>query len=68
MNTEQHRKRSTPRPKPGFGRRLLVAILAGADDALRQSRREAEDRAGDEQQCWLRPGYSRMTRGYAKTG
>ena len=66
MNTEQHRKRSTPRPNPGFGRRLLGAILEGADDALRESCREAKDRADDEQQCWLRPGYSRLTRGYAK--
>lgn len=67
MHSEPHRERSTPRPKSGFGRRFLSAFLAGADDALQQTRREAHERADDDQQCRLRPGYSRMTRGYEKT-
>ena len=64
MNSEQHRDRSAPRQKPGFGRRLLIALLAGADEALAQARAEEQDRAGEDDQCRLRPGYSRQTRGY----
>ncbi len=64
MNSEQHRDRSAPRAKPGFGRRLLIALLAGADEALAQARAEEQYRTGEDDQCRLRPGYSRQTRGY----
>ncbi len=64
MNSEQHRNRSTPRGKPGFGRRFLAALLEGADEALAESRREERAREAEDTQCRLRPDYSRLTRGY----
>ena len=64
MNSERHRNRSTPRAKPGFGRRLLIALLEGADEALAESRREEREREAEDAQCRLRPEYSRLTRGY----
>ena len=64
MNAEQHRDRSTPRARPGFGRRLLIALLDGAEDALAESRREEREREAEDVQCRLRPGHSRLTRGY----
>ena len=53
---------------PGFGRRFLVALLTGADEALTQVRAEADDRAEDDDQCRLRPDHSRQTRGYREIG
>ena len=64
MHSEQHRNRSTPRGRPGFGRRLLIALLDGAEDALAESRREERERETEDAQCRLRPEYSRLTRGY----
>ena len=66
MNTERQNP-STPRPKPGPGRRLVIAFLDGADEALRDARRD-DERAAEDDQCRLRPDYSRMTRGYRETG
>ena len=64
MNSEQHRDRSAPRGRPGFGRRFLAALLAGADEALRESRREEDERAAEDDVCRLWPAHSRLTRGY----
>ena len=64
MNSEQHRDRSAPRSGPGFARRLLAALLEGAEDALAESRREEREREAEDVQCRLRPGHSRLTRGY----
>lgn len=64
MHSEQHRNRSTPRGRPGFGRRLLTALLEGAEDALAESRRDERAREAEDAQCRLRPGHSRLTRGY----
>ena len=63
MTDEQHNP-STPRPKTGLGRQLLCAFLDGADAALRQARRDEDDNAAEDDQCRLRPDYSRMTRGH----
>ena len=64
MNSEQHRNRSTPRSGPGFGRRFLIALLAGADEALRQSRDEQHEQAAEDDLCRVWPAHSRLTRGY----
>ena len=64
MNIEQHRNRSAPRPRPGLGRRFLIALLAGADEALNDARTEEREREAEDDQCRLRPEHSRMTRGY----
>ena len=64
MNIEQHDDRSAPRGRPSFGRRLLAALLEGADEALRQSRRDEREREAEDAQCRLRPEHSRLTRGY----
>ena len=64
MNSEQHRNRSAPQRKPGLGRRFLIALLAGADEALRDARAEEREREADDAQCRLRPEHSRLTRGY----
>ncbi len=64
MNSEQHRNRSTPSARPGLGRRLLLAFLEGADEALAESRRDERAREAEDAQCRLRPEYSRLTRGY----
>ena len=62
MNSEQHRDRSAPQRKPGFGRRFLIAPLTGADEALKNAR--AGEREAEDAQCRLRPEHSRLTRGY----
>ena len=64
MHSEQHRDRSAPRARPGFGRRLLAALLAGADEALAQSRRDEDERAAEDDLCRVWPARSRLTRGY----
>ena len=64
MNSKQHRNRSTPRAKPGFGKRLLIALLEGADEALNDARAAEREREAEDAQCRLRPEYSRLTRGY----
>ena len=64
MNSEQHRDRSAPRPGPGLGRRFLIALLAGADEALKDARAEEREREAEDAQCRLRPEHSRLTRGY----
>ena len=64
MNSEQHRNRSTPRSGPGFGRRFLIALLAGPDEALAQSRREESELAAEDDLCRVWPAHSRLTRGY----
>ena len=64
MNSEQHRNRSTPRAGPGFVRRLLLALLEGAEDALAEARRDEGEREAEDAQCRLRPEHSRLTRGY----
>lgn len=63
MNDRQ-RQRTTTRCGPGFGRRLLAAFLTAAEEALAQSRAEADEAAGEDDQCRLRPDHSRLTRGY----
>ena len=64
MNSKQHRNRSAPRSEPGFGRRFLIALLAGADEALRDARAGEREREAEDAQCRLRPEHSRLTRGY----
>ena len=64
MNSERHRDRSAPRSVPGFGRRLLAALLEGADEALADARRREREQEAEDVQCRLRPDHSRMTRGY----
>lgn len=64
MHSEQHRKRSAPGGRPGFGRRFLAALLAGADEALKDARSEEREREAEDAQCRLRPEHSRLTRGY----
>ena len=64
MHSEQHRNRSTPRARPGFGRRFLAALLKSADEALAESRREERAKEAEDAQRRLRPEYSRLTRGY----
>ncbi len=59
---------SPPRPKPRLGRRLLLAFLDDADQALRQTRLDDEVRAAEDDQCRLRPEYSCIARGYRETG
>ena len=64
MNVERHRDRSARRATPGPRRRFLAALLAGADEALRESRRDEDERAGDDDLCRVWPAHSRPTRGY----
>ena len=64
MNSNQHCKRSAPRRKPGFARRFLAALLAGADESLKESRREENERATEDDLCRAWPAHSRLTRGY----
>lgn len=64
MASEQHRDRSAPRADPGFGRRFLIALLAGADAALERSRRDQDDQADGDDLCRVWPAHSRLTRGY----
>ena len=64
MNSKQHRDRSAPRGTPGLGRRLLGALLEGADEALRDARAREREREAEDAQCRLRPEHSRLTRGY----
>ena len=64
MKSEQHRDRSAPRARPGFGRRFLIALLSGADEALNEARAGEREREAEDAQCRLRPDYSRLTRGY----
>ena len=64
MHSEQHRERSTPRAKPGPGRRFLTALLTGADTALADAGRDADERADDDDSCRAWPAHSRLTRGY----
>ena len=65
MHSEHHCDRSAPRRTPGLGRRFLTALLAGADEALCESRREEEDeRATEDDLCRVWPAYSRLTRGH----
>ena len=65
MHSERDCDRSAPRRTPGLGRRFLTALLAGADEALRASRREEEDEpAAEDDLCRVWPAHSRMTRGH----
>ena len=64
MHSEQHRKRSAPRRTPGLGRRFLAALLAGADEALAESRGEEADQAAEDDLCRVWPAHGRATRGY----
>ena len=64
MKSEQHRNRSAPRSRAGFARKLLAALLEGADEALSDARREERAREAEDAQCRLRPEHSRLTRGY----
>ena len=64
MNSNQHRKRSAPRRKPGVARRFLSALLSGADEALEESRREEIEQATENDLCRVWPAHSRLTRGY----
>ena len=64
MNSEEHRRGSARRDTPGFGRRFLVALLAGADEALKNARAGEREREAEDAQCRLRPDHSRLTRGY----
>ena len=63
MHDRQRNDPLSPR-RPGFGGRLLVALLTGADRALAEAHAETDERASDDDQCRLRPGYSRQTRGH----
>lgn len=64
MNSVKHRKRSAPRRTPGLGRRILAVLLTGADEALREARREEIERAAGDDLCRVWPAHSRLTRGY----
>ena len=64
MKSEQHSDRSAHRARPGFGRRFLIALLAGADEALNDARARDREREAEDAHCRLRPDYSRLTRGY----
>ena len=64
MTDEQHNP-STPRPKTGLGRQLLLRLSSTAP--TRRCGRHGATRmtnAAEDDQCRLRPDYSRMTRGY----
>ena len=50
--------------RPGLGRRLLAALLEGAEETLAEARREEREREAEDAQCRLRPEHSRLTRGY----
>jgi len=62
MNPVNRNNRSNAHP--GFGRRLLAALLEGADEALADARRAEREREAEDGQCRLRPAYSRLTRGH----
>ena len=64
MNADQNRKRSAPRATLGFRRSFLAALLTAADGALARSRREADERAAEDDLARVWPGHSRLTRGY----
>ena len=61
-------RQSDTTPKRGFLRAFLAAFLDGADEALRQSRREEDAQAAEDDQCRLRPAHSRLSRGYEEIG
>ena len=63
MNGRQRQRAPSP-PRSGFGRRFLIALLTGADDALQSSRRDADEQAAEEDLCRVWPAHSRLTRGY----
>ena len=57
-------RKTESKAHPGFGRRLLMALLEGADKTLADARREQREREDENAQCRLRPDYSRLARGY----
>ena len=61
---ERQQHRTPARRRSGLGRRLLAALLAGADEALRESRRDADEQAAEDDLCRAWPAHSRLTRGY----
>ena len=64
MKAEPDCKRSAPRTTLGFRRSFLAALLTAADGALARSRREAEERASEDDLARVWPAHSRLTRGY----
>ena len=63
MNDRQRQRAPSP-PRSGFCRRFLIPLLAGADEALRESRRDADEQAAEDDLCRVWPAHSRLTRGY----
>ena len=64
MNAEPHSKRSAPRATLGFRLRFLAALFTAADGALTRSRRDADERASEDDIARVWPAHSRLTRGY----
>ena len=61
---DSNERKTASKNRPGLGRRLLAALLEGADEALAEARREEREREAEDAQCRLRPEHSRLTRGY----
>ena len=57
-------RKAASKGRPGLGRRLLAALLEGAEEALADARAEERERQAEDAQCRLRPEHSRLTRGY----
>ena len=57
-------RKTASKTRLGFGRRLLAALLEGADETLAEARRGERRREAEDAQCRLRPEHSRLTRGY----
>ena len=57
-------RKTASKIRPGLGRRLLAALLEGAEEALADARAEEREREAEDAQCRLRPEHSRLTRGY----
>ena len=61
---DRQRHRTRTRRRSGFGRRFLTALLTAADEALRESRRDADEQAAEDDLCRAWPAHSRLTRGH----
>ncbi len=57
-------RKTASKIRPGLGRRLLAALLEGAEEALADARAGEREREAEDAQCRLRPEHSRLTRGY----
>ena len=63
MNDRQRQRAPAPR-RSGFGPRFLAALLTGADEALRESRRDADEQDAEDDLCRVWPAHSRLARGH----